>query len=829
MISSDKNERTDHMSILGRLIRRNILGKPLRSFAIIFALAASAFAMLFCISGREAPEHVLRDTMLRVYGGAELLAIDSNSDLKLNAADFPENTKIYLSSGLTVKAKTAKGEYDANAAYHDTKVGKQLGLFSSELDPENGVIISEAFSQKTGLKECDSVTIKAVGLKESDMKRSKTLSLKVVKVSNDKYLLHKPNTVMMNIANIKKLTANTGTGYKTALIDLPDDVDVKEFSIDIAKKYVKQNYGFSPILTDELLEDISKQTMVFYLIFAVILLMTLFLTFSMSRHIANERLSTIGTLRSIGGSIPKTSTLLIIESVVYGLVGGIIGAVLFVFAGDFAVRAFFGSTGNYSMPLWLYPASVLLAVAIQIICQSGALIKAVRTPVRDIIFSSKDSVYVLSVKKLIIGAVLFAAGITVGIIADETMFAIAAIALICVGSVMVVPLVIKGLSKLFVKMFAALGMSTAKFAANECAYKKSSVTSTQLTFIALAISTGILIVSSAVAASYESDIYHYDVKAEVNKSLDKCKFITELSEVSEYELFMQTALHAEVNGGKKELVSFVAYTSFKLHPIIKGADKAPADGEVYIGKDYAKKHSLKEGDVLDIVDTDDFIINNDGVGEYPRYKLTVAGIYDVVTDYRDTLFVNEKWYTKELSNSIENIYINLSKNSSVEDLTEKIQNKLPNVDVVTAQQSMHNSAEDRSQVMTIIYSILGVGVVLALLGAVSNAIIGFEQSKRKYAVLHSVAAGKKKLSKLIILETLFSSLTAGLTGLALGCLLTGLIETALDNMGMVIVVKFDPALMLMFVLAMTALLMLSAVKPIVSLRKMNTAAELKYE
>ena len=808
------------MSILGRLIRRNILGKPLRSFAIIFALAASAFAMLFCISGREAPEHVLRDTMLRVYGGAELLAIDSNSDLKLNAADFPENTKIYLSSGLTVKAKTAKGEYDANAAYHDTKVGKQLGLFGSELDPKDGVIISEAFSQKTGLKEGDSVTIKAVGLIESDMKKSKTLSLKVTLVSKDMYLLRKPNTVMMNIANIKKLTAKTGTGYKTALIDLPDDVDVKEFSIDIAKKYVKQNYGFSPILTDELLEDISKQTMVFYLIFAVILLMTLFLTFSMSRHIANERLSTIGTLRSIGGSIPKTSTLLIIESVIYGLVGGIIGAVLFVFAGDFAVRAFFGSTGNYSMPLWLYPASVLLAVAIQIICQSGALIKAVRTPVRDIIFSSKDSAYVLSVKKLIIGAVLFAAGITVGIIADETMFAIAAIALICVGSVMVVPLVIKGLSKLFVKMFAALGMSTAKFAANECAYKKSSVTSTQLTFIALAISTGILIVSSAVAASYESDIYHYDVKAEVNMPLDKGKLITELPEVSEYELFMQTALHAEVNGGKKELVSFVAYTSFKLHPIIKGAEKAPASGEVYIGKDYAKKHGLKKGDVLDIVDTDDFIINKSGVEERPRY---------VVTDYRDTLFVNEKWYTKELSNSIENFYINLSKNSSVEDLTEKIQNKLPNVDVVTAQQSMHNSAEDRSQVMTIIYSILGVGVVLALLGAVSNAIIGFEQSKRKYAVLHSVAAGKKKLSKLIILETLFSSLTAGLTGLALGCLLTGLIETALDNMGMVIVVKFDPALMLMFVLAMTALLMLSAVKPIVSLRKMNTAAELKYE
>ena len=60
------------MSILGRLTKRNITGKPMRSFAIIIALAASAFALLLCIGGRDAPEQQLRNTMLNIYGGAEI-------------------------------------------------------------------------------------------------------------------------------------------------------------------------------------------------------------------------------------------------------------------------------------------------------------------------------------------------------------------------------------------------------------------------------------------------------------------------------------------------------------------------------------------------------------------------------------------------------------------------------------------------------------------------------------------------------------------------------------------------------------------------------------
>ncbi|MBQ8121229.1 MAG: FtsX-like permease family protein, partial [Ruminococcus sp.] len=94
---------------------------------------------------------------------------------------------------------------------------------------------------------------------------------------------------------------------------------------------------------------------------------------------------------------------------------------------------------------------------------------------------------------------------------------------------------------------------------------------------------------------------------------------------------------------------------------------------------------------------------------------------------------------------------------------------------------------------------------------------------------HSVAAGKRKLSKLILLETLFSSLTAGVLAIPLGLLLTKMIETTFDSTGMMIIVQYDILMIVAFIIVLTAVLMLAAIKPIMSLRRMNTAAELKYE
>ena len=84
----------------------------------------------------------------------------------------------------------------------------------------------------------------------------------------------------MSEENVRKLGDEGVSGRRGAYIDIPDDLDVKAVSRDLQNKY--PDYIVGEFLTDEMLDELNNQTMVFVLIFAVILMMTLFLTFSMS-------------------------------------------------------------------------------------------------------------------------------------------------------------------------------------------------------------------------------------------------------------------------------------------------------------------------------------------------------------------------------------------------------------------------------------------------------------------------------------------------------------------------------------------------------------------
>ena len=820
------------MSILGRLTKRNITGKPMRSFAIILALAASAFALLLCIGGREAPKQQLRKTILNAYGGAEIQVVDSKSNLEVNEKDLPEGSKTIIFSTLSANAKSAKGEYAVKVTWFDPAKGIDFGFAEKSLEPGDGVIISESFAKKAGLSEGDSVELTSTIEPSKDAKNSsavtKKLSVKVKSISTDKYFRRSSTTIYMSEENVRKLVADGVSGRRGVYVDIPDDLDVKAVTRNLQNKY--PDYIVSELLTEQMIENLNNQTMVFVLIFAVILMMTLFLTLSMSKHIANERISTIGTLRSLGGSIPKTSVVLLTESGIYGIAGGILGAALFAVGGRFAIMSLFGTIpDDWSMKLYMYPVAVLFAVAIQILCQTGALVKAVKTPVRDIIFSSRDTAYHLSVKKLIIGAVILTGGVFLGILASEIMLSIAAIALLCIGSVMILPLLLKGVSKLLVKLFGALGMPCAKLAANECSHKKSTVTSTQLTFVSLSITIAIFITSMSISKLYNPDIYNMDAVVNLNYKTEKVEDFAHMDEIKDFQYLYQSGAAVKVNGKKKTDVCFVAYDDFHLYTGIRDLGAEPAEDEVYIGEGYARQLGVKAGDTVEIKDLGNIIRNKDGSEEYAVYKFKVKGTCSTVYHYSKSFVVNKKWFRDNMSDIVDRLYINLRSSEDLDKVTSEAERLFRGAEVKTRAQVIADQEEESSNIMSVLYSMIGIGCVLALLGAVSNAIIGFEQSRRKYAVLHSVAASRKKLARLIVLETLISSVTAGVLAMLMGVLLTSLIETALASLDIGVEIIFNVPLIAVFIAVLIAAMLLAAIKPISSLKKMNTAAELKYE
>ena len=158
--------------------------------------------------------------------------------------------------------------------------------------------------------------------------------------------------------------------------------------------------------------------------------------------------------------------------------------------------------------------------------------------------------------------------------ADTVVLSITAIALICIGGVAVLPLLLKGISKVLVKLFGALGMPCAKLAANECSHKKSSVASTQLTFVSLAITIAIFITSMSISQIYNPDIYHMDALLEVSVKPEKAEKIVKMEGITDYQMLIQDWSTVEVNGGKAAMTNFVVYDDFHLYTGIQGLGSA---------------------------------------------------------------------------------------------------------------------------------------------------------------------------------------------------------------------------------------------------------------
>lgn len=125
--------------------------------------------------------------------------------------------------------------------------------------------------------------------------------------------------------------------------------------------------------------------------------MIFFIISAFSKNIAAERLAVIGTLRSIGAEKRTASLTLLIECALYGIFGGILGTVLFyalksTLLGNMIPRTE-GIGGSVHAPLYVPVIGLVISAVISSAVSLVSVIRTSKMPVRDIIFSGRDSVY----------------------------------------------------------------------------------------------------------------------------------------------------------------------------------------------------------------------------------------------------------------------------------------------------------------------------------------------------------------------------------------------------------------------------------------------------
>ena len=314
------------MRLFLKLCFHNITVKPFRTLIIVLCLAAVSLTFSLCMTISSASKAAAEDMIRSSMGRTDITMQSAKGfeELPVLPADT-EDLPVILAHSYFQVHDIQNYKYVQKKTIFvlgvDTGQAAAFGFLPKCTAPnENEAVISYALARRFGYEVGDAITLPCADGSEI------TLTVSEI-VLNQKNLSVMTLAVITTPETAKEVLSSPAISATILYIDAPDGKE-SETAEQLRSEYpelpVEQVTG-----TPELEDSIRSVTRAFFLIFAVTLLMILFILSAFAKNIAAERLAVIGTLRSIGAEKKTASLTLLIECAMYGIFGGILGTVLF--------------------------------------------------------------------------------------------------------------------------------------------------------------------------------------------------------------------------------------------------------------------------------------------------------------------------------------------------------------------------------------------------------------------------------------------------------------------------------------------------------------------
>ena len=819
------------MNIVFKNSLKNIFGKPLRTLLVVFAIFVCSLCALLCFDLSESITGIL--TLF--YGSvsrADFIVSSSGSDVSTLPDGFPEADTMTIVGDSEMLYKKIDGEY----CYVTTDTLRIMGLdvdeavdmkFLAPIDLKDGeMFINKAFSDDYGYKVGDKITIHDRADEELE------LTIGGILPDDTKNPLITGYTGIINLNTSK----NVSCGHMSAdmlLIDLHDNTGIEE-----AKDMIEDRYP-AAVITDLYLSEsdlalVNEMKSVFYLLFAIAFLLVIFVTASICNRIVSERMSYIGMLRSLGMSTSRTGRILLLENVLYALLGSIPATLLYALIRNPLLSFMFNGTdseGNAvqfdipAFPVGLVIGVILGAVLIECLIPLRAILKALKTSIRDIIFDNRDTAYRFSRATLVIGIICLVTAVVTFFFRTNMILAILCMLTSVAALAALFPWILKFITALIKKISDKLDRPSMALASVEAISRKSTVGSGVLCATAAAMCVIVYAVSGAMSDNINDIPYDCDVILTASEKDTYYSFIDHMDNVTDTEMVYMTMTEYKLNDEKISIGNFFAMPDdgFRYFTGFSDLPDKVEPGTIVLDKKYANRKGIKEGDTITLT------FNPEGVVPIDR-KFTVAKITSVsASTGMDTFLMNEDEYKVLCYGSPAWILIKTTDpegtKAALETYAKGAYSKVETISEYIADQKQQNS-----QQLAVIAAIIIIALGMTAIGMISNQLLGFEGRKKECAVMLSTAMGKGKLSGILFKEVLITSVTASGIGTLVGLLMINVIEKAMaSTQSISMTFDVNPLTVFLFFIAMTVVFTGTVLFPIRNLRKMKISEQIKYE
>lgn len=803
------------MQISIKLILRNITIKPFRTLVIVLCLAAVSLTFSLCLTISSASNTAVEDMIRSSMGRTDITmqAARGFETLPELPADCESLPVILAGSYFQVHDINNYKYVQKRSVYVigvDTERAAKFGFLPECTAPsENEAVISYALSQRFGYDIGDEITLPCADGSE--------ITLTVSEI-----VLNKNDLSVMTLAVItapetaRTVLASPGTSATIIYIDAPDGKE-SETAEQLRTEYrafqVDQVTG-----TPESRDSIRSVTRAFLIIFAVTLLMILFIISTFSKNIAVERLAVIGTLRSIGAEKGSASLTLLTECAVYGMIGGIIGTVIFyalkdTFLGNMIPRVD-GIGGSVSVPPYVPVFGLVIPAVISCAVSFASLIRTSKMPVKDIIFGGKDNVYQPSVSGAVTGIICIFVAVILFMGSFGFIPSLFSLAAVVTGICLVLPKILSAVSKIMAKHTYGGRFPVMRFALIQSGTKKTAVMGTVICTAVVMMTASLYILSRSAEGLYSVRNFNCDA------------VITNLSERSEYydiisadsKEFIYTAAETTELNGRQTSVSIFGYHRSEMFKGLRDLPESLGNDEIALDRQMMKRLAIHEGDSVTLT------LKHDTVRPVTLTFTAVKGI--------DSVYFDQKCNAAVISlDTYKSVYHDYPSMLLVRGDTELMHRQLidKNAEFETAEEYYARMDEGSESITGLLDALAVIGILLAVISVSGQQMIGFEQRRHELAVLRSQGMSISQLSKMLLCETLLTAVLPVLLYLCTGRFVILIIEQTLSSLDMQIPISYEHLGIAEFIAVMAAAVILTVLIPIFSLKRMNTAEQLKCE
>lgn len=761
------------MKLIIKYILSSIKKEKLLSISILTTIAICCAVIISSLSLMDGMVHMAEEQLLDEVGNTDIKVETRNSESPfLSLQELDSVKEIKYSVGFINKKLIYQNNDKNNVLFsidgmraNDIKtLGYYKPIVGEDIDGFKGnkIIIGEEAAKKYDLHVGDKVTFLIYG-------EDKVLTIYAI---NENYAKFVSSGFYQYAIVPIDLLQNTEIGQNNVnqiYVKLKNE-DNKSKTINLLKEVYSEAYISKTVSEAEINRDVNSLSLSFNLIIIVIILLSLVIVYSISKVIIIDRLSILGTIRSIGATRGKVGRMIVIEFILYGLVGGSLGILLGIILFHILNSIIFeSSTIVFSINIVQILISFGVALSITVISSYKAIRKISRLSIRELISSN----YIKPEKKYLIreisGICLLVLSVVFTYLPHDIeglseMFGMSALLFVIIGLVCLIPTFSRILNKILIILLRLLFKSESTLALmnlrNDIHMNKN------VTLLALTI-TGLLLVGNVGFSIINAtqSFFNKDVSFDIwltGQPLDSV-VLSEIVKVEGVDSAFGSIEYydAEIPDEDLKITRIMGVDKNKeiFNYIDMNVENKNDIDKLYNGRNIMVSEFLKSKLELSVGDTIDIKIENSIL------SYTVVGYFDSLLDGGNVILCSSEQLSKELSSSdFKYIYINVSDMANQNIITQILKDKYTNLNptVLTTEELIGQESTNTEMLMQIFKVFIIISTLLCLLGTVTNTITSIQARKKSIGIMRSIGMSGNQTRKVLLIEALVCGLLASL-------------------------------------------------------------------